>query len=393
MIAQARLGPGPHPPLHARDRRRRARARGDVRARRLARHVRPAARDARQRPGLDRRVAHRNRDGAAAHAEGGLADGHGRQPPRAHRDLRDQGGRAERRAEGPRPRDPGPRRRRRLATTSGSPPPTRTCARCASPTAPTRCTSSRSPGASSRHTSRARGSAATDSGARTAARATVPTVPGNSEAQAGVQIAHGRVAAVHQGRCWSPRALLCRCAPLPRRRPSESPKRNSKRAPVSSPRAPTRALTRSFFTQAAGHPPWGITAFEVNHVRCCSDRNRRSAQADSRRRPRRAWRPNPEALPKCPWPSSSTTNAAADTRGGQQRTHGLRRRRRRDAATGAGLQPRTAAWPSPRTSASTSKCRSLANEAHLPRRPRRLGRRFPRVLRNQQHPQKANCWA
>ncbi len=41
--------PGPHPPLHARDRRRRARARGDVQARGLARHVRQAARHARQR--------------------------------------------------------------------------------------------------------------------------------------------------------------------------------------------------------------------------------------------------------------------------------------------------------------------------------------------------------
>ena len=43
MIAQARLGPGPHPPLHARDRRGRAGARGDVRAGGLAGHLRPAA--------------------------------------------------------------------------------------------------------------------------------------------------------------------------------------------------------------------------------------------------------------------------------------------------------------------------------------------------------------
>ena len=38
--------------------------------------------------------------------------------------------------------------------------PTRTCARCASPTGPTRCTSSRSPGASSRRSSPARSRAA-----------------------------------------------------------------------------------------------------------------------------------------------------------------------------------------------------------------------------------------
>ena len=46
----------------------------------------------------------------------------------------------ERRAEGHRPRDPGARRRRRLATTSRSPRCTPTCARCAWPTGPTRCT-------------------------------------------------------------------------------------------------------------------------------------------------------------------------------------------------------------------------------------------------------------
>ncbi len=78
-------GPGAHPPLHARDRCGRAGARGDVQASGLARHVRPADRHARQRPGLDRRVAHRDRDGAPAHAEGGLADGHSGQPPRPHR--------------------------------------------------------------------------------------------------------------------------------------------------------------------------------------------------------------------------------------------------------------------------------------------------------------------
>ena len=45
-IAQGRLGPGPHPPLHAPDRPGRARARGDVPARQRARRLRQAARRA-----------------------------------------------------------------------------------------------------------------------------------------------------------------------------------------------------------------------------------------------------------------------------------------------------------------------------------------------------------
>ncbi len=56
----------------------------------------------------------RNRDGPPADAEGGVADGHGRQPPGPDRDRGHQGGGAERGAAGARPRDPGPRRRRRL---------------------------------------------------------------------------------------------------------------------------------------------------------------------------------------------------------------------------------------------------------------------------------------
>ena len=59
-------------------------------------------------------------------------------------------------AEGARPRDPGPRRRRRDRRLRARLAPTRTCARCGSPTAPTRCTSSRSPAASSRRICRAR---------------------------------------------------------------------------------------------------------------------------------------------------------------------------------------------------------------------------------------------
>ena len=71
-------------------------------------------RAAEQHPGLDRRVADRDRHGAAADAEGGVADGHRRQQARPHRDRVDQGRGSERRAEGDRPRDPGARRRRGL---------------------------------------------------------------------------------------------------------------------------------------------------------------------------------------------------------------------------------------------------------------------------------------
>ena len=93
-IAQARLGPGPHPSLHARDRHGRARLRPDVRARPQRAPVRQAARAPGRDPQLDRRVADRDRAGAAAGAEGGVADGHRRQQGRADRDLGDQGRRA-----------------------------------------------------------------------------------------------------------------------------------------------------------------------------------------------------------------------------------------------------------------------------------------------------------
>ena len=92
---------------------------------RLARDVRQAGGQARQHPRLDRRGAHRPRDGPAAHAEDRVADGHRRQQARAHGDRGDQGRRAADRAEDHRPRDPGPRRRRRRATTSRWP----TCTR------------------------------------------------------------------------------------------------------------------------------------------------------------------------------------------------------------------------------------------------------------------------
>ena len=51
-----------------------------------------------EHPGLDRRVAHRPRDAPSAHAQDGVAHGHGRQPGGSHRDRRDQGRGAEPRA-------------------------------------------------------------------------------------------------------------------------------------------------------------------------------------------------------------------------------------------------------------------------------------------------------
>ena len=71
-IAQARLGPGPHPPLHAGHRRRRARAGVDGGPGSEAGRVRQAAGRAGRDPPADCAVAQRDRPGPAALREGGL---------------------------------------------------------------------------------------------------------------------------------------------------------------------------------------------------------------------------------------------------------------------------------------------------------------------------------
>ena len=68
----------------------------------------------RRRAALDLRGAREDRAGSPARAQDRVADGHGRQPRRAHRGLGDQGRGARGRDVGDRPRDPGPRRWRRL---------------------------------------------------------------------------------------------------------------------------------------------------------------------------------------------------------------------------------------------------------------------------------------
>ena len=114
LISQARLGPGRiHHCMRAIGAAERALELMCARAGSRVTFGKPVA-DPGQRPGLDRRVADRDRDGAPAHAEGGMVDGHGRQQARPHGDRRDQGRGPQCRAARRRSRDPGPRWRRRL---------------------------------------------------------------------------------------------------------------------------------------------------------------------------------------------------------------------------------------------------------------------------------------
>ena len=138
-------GAGPHPSLHARHRQCRAGAGADVPPLAVARGVRQAAGPARRQLRHHRREPHEDRDGAPAVPEGRLHDGHGRPARGRALDLADQGRsrRASRWRSPTRPcrcTAPWASRRTRRWRTCG-----RTCARCASPTAPTPCTAARSP--------------------------------------------------------------------------------------------------------------------------------------------------------------------------------------------------------------------------------------------------------
>ena len=72
-------------------------------------HLRDARRAEGPHPGLDRRVAHRDRHVPRVRAAHRASHGHRRQQGGGHRDLRDQGRGAEHGAQGHRPRDPGAR--------------------------------------------------------------------------------------------------------------------------------------------------------------------------------------------------------------------------------------------------------------------------------------------
>ena len=121
-IAQGRLGPGPHPSLHAPDRPGRARARSrcaNARRRRVA-FGKPVAEQTVTQERIAE-VAHHDRPGAAADAERRVDDGHGRQQGGARRDRDDQGRGAEHGLQGDRLGDPGAWRRPASATISGWP--------------------------------------------------------------------------------------------------------------------------------------------------------------------------------------------------------------------------------------------------------------------------------
>ncbi len=114
MIAQARLGPGRiHHCMRAIGAAERALELLCARADERETFGKPVLAE-REHPRLDRREPHRAGDGAPGRAQDSLADGRRGQPARAHRDFGHQVRSAEDLPEDHRPRDPGPRRRRRL---------------------------------------------------------------------------------------------------------------------------------------------------------------------------------------------------------------------------------------------------------------------------------------
>ena len=137
--------PRPHPPLHALHRRGRAGARADVSPGHPACRVRRSDRQPGRRARVDRRLPHRDRAGPPADAQGRPPDGHRRRQGRRHRDLGHQG------RWRPTSRCASSTGRSRPTAAAASPTTSRWractpgCARCASPTAPTRCTDARSP--------------------------------------------------------------------------------------------------------------------------------------------------------------------------------------------------------------------------------------------------------